>query len=264
MKTMKKLMLGVACACTVSLSVSAQGIANEDVMLTNAIKYLDTPYVEHTLDLDGPEELILNCDEVDCTTLVEYVLAESLCPVVNGDISEGTFAQKLQLIRYRDGKINGYPSRLHYISDWINNGVRNGFLEDITAEKSQDTQQLNLNYMSTHPQDYKQLANSPENVATMKRIEESLTGQTIHYLPEDKVPYNGLPWIKNGDIIAITTNTPGLDIAHLGIAFYADGKLTLIHASSEKGKVVASTTTLSQMLKDNKKWTGIRVLRMKK
>ena len=233
-------------------------------MLTKAIKYLDTPYVEHTLDLDGPEELILNCDEVDCTTLVEYVLAESLCPVVNGDISEGTFAQKLQLIRYRDGKINGYPSRLHYISDWINNGVRNGFLEDITAEKSQDTQQLNLNYMSTHPQDYKQLANSPEDVATMKRIEESLTGQTVHYLPKDKVPYNGLPWIKNGDIIAITTNTPGLDIAHLGIAFYADGKLTLIHASSDKGMVVASTTTLSQMLKDNKKWTGIRVLRMKK
>ena len=264
MKTMKKLMLGVACACTASLSVSAQGIANEDVMLTNAIKYLDTPYVEHTLDLDGPEELILNCDEVDCTTFVEYVLAESLCPVVNGDISEGTFAQKLQLIRYRDGKINGYPSRLHYISDWINNGVRNGFLEDITAEKSQDTQQLNLNYMSTHPQDYKQLANSPEDMATMKRIEESLTGQTIHYLPEDKVPYNGLPWIKNGDIIAITTNTPGLDIAHLGIAFYADGKLTLIHASSEKGKVIASTTTLAQLLKDNKKWTGIRVLRMKK
>lgn len=264
MRTSKKLFIGIACACATSFSVAAQGISNEDVMLTNAIKYLNTPYVEHTLDVNGPEELVLNCDEVDCTTFVEYVLAESLCPVVNGDISEGTFAQKLQQIRYRDGKINGYTSRLHYISDWINNGVRNDFLEDVTAEKSQDTQQLNLYYMSTHPQEYKQLVNSPENVATMKRIEESLTGQTIHYLPKDKVPYNGLTWIKNGDIIAITTNTPGLDIAHLGIAFYADGKLTLIHASSKEGKVIASTTTLAQMLKDNKKWTGIRVLRMKK
>ena len=56
----------------------------------------------------------------------------------------------------------------------------------------------------------------------------------------------------------------GKDIAHMGIAFYADGKLTLIHASSKEGKVVASTTTLTQMLQDNDKWTGIRVLRMKK
>ena len=263
MRTMKKLFIGILCASGI-LPISAQETANSDVMLTNAIKYLDVPYVEHTLDQNGPEELILNCDEVDCTTFVEYVLAESLCPVVNGDVSEGTFAQKLQLIRYRDGKINGYTSRLHYISDWINNGVRNGVLEDVTAQKSQDTQKLNLNYMSTHPQEYKQLANSSEDVATMKRIEESLTGQTIHYLPEDKVPYNGLSWIKNGDIIAITTNTPGLDITHMGIAFYADGKLTLIHASSKEGKVVASTTTLAQMLKDNAQWTGIRVLRMKK
>lgn len=264
MKTMKKIFFSILCASATCFAVTAQEVSNEDVMLTNAIKYLDTPYVEHTLDTDGPEELILNCDEMDCTTFVEYVLAESLCPVVNGDISEAAFAEKVQLIRYRDGKINGYTSRLHYFSDWINNGVRNGLLEDITAEKSQDTQKLDLYYMSSHPQEYKQLANSPENVATMKRIEESLTGQTVHYLPKDKVPYNGTSWIKNGDIIAITTNTPGLDIAHVGIAFYAGGKLTLIHASSKEGKVIASSVTLPQMLKDNDKWTGIRVVRMKK
>ena len=118
--------------------------------------------------------------------------------------------------------------------------------------------------MSTHPQEYKQLANSPENVQKMRQIEKSLSGQTVHYLPKDKLPYNGLAWIKNGDIIAITTNTPGLDIAHMGSAFYADGKLTLIHASSVEGKVVASNITLAQMLKEHKNWTGIRVVRMKK
>ena len=86
----------------------------------------------------------------------------------------------------------------------------------------------------------------------------------MHYLPKNKLPYNGLSWIKNGDIIAITTNIPGLDVAHMGLAFYADGKLTLIHASSSDGKVAASTIALSQMLKNNANWTGIRVLRMKK
>lgn len=129
---------------------------------------------------------------------------------------------------------------------------------------SPDTEQLSISYMSSHPQLYKQLANSPENIAKMKKIEQSLSSKEIHYLPKAKLPADGLPWIKDGDIIAITTNTPGLDVAHMGIAFYADGKLLLVHASSTDKKVVVSKVPLSQMLKDNNKWTGIRVLRMKK
>lgn len=45
-----------------------------------------------------------------------------------------------------------------------------------------------------------------------------------------------MPWIKDGDIIAITTHTPGLDVAHMGIAAYRKGKLHLLHASSAQGK----------------------------
>lgn len=234
-------------------------------MLSNGIKYLDVPYVAHTLEADGPEELVINCDEVDCTTLVEYVLAETLTPKLpDGDISESDFAANLVKIRYRNGKIDGYTSRLHYISDWIENGVRNGFLTDVTAIVTSDTEKLSVSYMSSHSQQYKQLANSPENVVRMKKIEQSLSGKEVHYLPEGKLPADGLTWIKDGDIIAITTNTPGLDVAHLGIAFYADGKLTLLHASSTEKKVVVSKVPLQKMLKDNNKWTGIRVLRMKK
>ena len=158
----------------------------------------------------------------------------------------------------------GLRKSVHYIADWINNGVRNGFLQDVTGAMSPDTERLSISYMSSHPQLYKQLANSPENVAKMKKIEQSLSGKEVHYLPKAKLPADGLPWIKDGDIIAITTNTPGLDVAHMGIAFYADNKLLLVHASSTDKKVVVSKVPLSQMLKDNNKWTGIRVLRMKK
>ena len=73
---------------------------------------------------------------------------------------------------------------------------------------------------------------------------------------------NGEVWIKNGDVIAITTDRQGLDIAHFGIAFYVEGKLTLLHASSDEKKVVVSSKTLSQMLNDHDDWTGIRVLRI--
>lgn len=259
---MTKFMCGALCAVAMMTSASAQ---EKSAMLANGIKYVDVPYVANTLETDGPEELIINCDEVDCTTLVEYVLAESLTPKLdNGDISESAFADNLQKIRYRNGKIDGYASRLHYMTDWIDNGVRNGFLEDVTAANSTDTEKLDISYMSAHARNYKHLANSPENVAKMQEIEKALSGKTVHYLPKAKLPANGLPWIKDGDIIAITTNTPGLDVAHMGIAFYVDGKLTLLHASDTQKKVVVSKVALSHMLQDNSKWTGIRVLRMKK
>ena len=261
MKTMITLLFSALCTAT----VNAQTSDNENAMLNNGIKFLDTPYVAHTLEVtDGEEELIINCDEVDCTTFVEYTLAMALSPTEDGQVAEGDFADKLQMIRYRDGKINGYTSRLHYIADWVNNGVRNGFLEDLTPTYSPHTQKVALSYMSSHPELYKQLSSSPQNVAKMKEIEKSLNGQECHYIPKDKLPFNGLPWIKNGDIIAITTNTPGLDVAHMGIAFYVDGKLSLLHASSKEKKVVVSTVALGQMLENNPSWTGIRVLRMKK
>lgn len=240
----------------------AQNEPNE--MLTIGIRYLDTPYVPHTLEGNAVEELVVNCDEVDCTTLVEYVLAEALCPkMANGDISESTFGEYLQKIRYRNGEIKGYTSRLHYIAEWVNNGVKQGFIEDVTAAHCKQTQKLELNYMSQHPTQYAQLARSPQDVATMKQIEQALSGYEFHYLPKEVLPAQGFSWIKNGDIIAITTNIPGLDVAHMGLAMYVEGKLTLLHASSTQKKVVISTVTLSQLLKDNDRWTGIRVLRMK-
>ena len=261
MKTMITLLFSALCVAT----VSAQTDEKNNAMLNNGINFLDIPYVAHTLEAtDGEEELIINCDEVDCTTFVEYTLAMALSPTEDGQVAEGDFATNLQKIRYRDGKINGYPSRLHYIADWVNNGVRNGFLEDVTTAYSPYTQKVSLSYMSSHPELYKQLSKSPENVAKMKEIEKSLNGQEFHYVPKDKLPFDGLPWIKNGDIIAITTNTPGLDVAHMGIAFYIDGKLCLLHASSKEKKVMVSKVALGQMLQSNDNWTGIRVLRMKK
>ncbi len=261
MKAIKFTLGAMLCASTLTPALAQAG----KEVVSNGVKYLDTPYVANTLESDDPEDLIINCDEMDCTTFVEYVLAESLTPKLpNGDISESDFADILRKLRYRDGKINGYASRLHYISEWILNGVKYGFIDDITASNSTDVKQLALNYMTTHPEQYRQLKNSPENVAKMKQVEQSLNGKYTHYLPKDKLPNDGLPWIKEGDIIAITTNVPGLDVAHMGIAFYADGKLTLLHASQKEGKVVVSPIALAQMLKDNERWTGIRVLRIKR
>lgn len=215
--------------------------------------YLGTQYVAHTLDQNAEEQLVIDRKNVDCFTFVEYTLAQAL---------GSSFADNLRKIRYRDGVIDGYTSRLHYTSDWIENGIRQGFLKDVAAENSTLTTPLKLSYMSTHPRQYKQLADSPENVQRMAEYEKALSGKKVHWLPKNKLPETGVEWIKEGDIIAITTAVAGLDVAHVGIATTVNGKLHLLHASSTLGKVVVSDEPLCKMLNNNKSWTGIRVVRM--
>ncbi len=82
-------------------------------MLSNGLKLLGVPYVANTLEVNDDEELVINCDQVDCTTFVENVLAMSLCPTQGDDMSERDFSNNLEQIRYRNGKIDGYTSRLH-------------------------------------------------------------------------------------------------------------------------------------------------------
>lgn len=244
-----------------SQTLSAQTAGTQ--LLKNGLKFLDVPYVANTLDINDQECLVINCDEVDCTTFVEYALAMTLSQINSGKINKNDFPANVQKIRYRNGKINGYTSRLHYISDWIDNGVRNGFLTDVSYKQSIYYNQTEFSYMSSHSEQYKQLANSLENITLMKKIEKELSEKEIRYIPKDQLPINGLPWIQNGDIIAITTNIPGLDICHMGIAFYVQGKLCLLHASSSAKKVLVSRIALAQMLKMTNSWTGIRVVRIK-
>jgi hypothetical protein len=118
--------------------------------------------------------------------------------------------------------------------------------------------------MSSHLKQYKQLVNSPENVNKMANYEEALSKQIVYWIPKDKIPAIGFSWIKDGDIIAITTSIPGLDIVHIGIAMYIKEQLQLLHASSLKGKVVIGELPLSEQLAKDKNMSGIRVLRLRK
>lgn len=233
--------------------------AEGGAMLFYALSFEGRPYVAHTLETDGEERLVMNLNEVDCTTYVEYALALMLA---DGDTLRARDC--LQRIRYRDGCIDGYASRLHYVTEWIASGVRNGFFDDVSDVCCEDTMRVYLNFMSSHPQAYKHLRKSPENVEKMRRVERRLsTGKAVRYLPKEKLPREGLPWIKNGDVLCITTDIPGLDVVHLGFALYRDGLLHLLHASSSGGRVLVSEGALADMFTRNKSWTGLRVLRVR-
>ena len=70
--------------------------------------------------------------------------------------------------------------------------------------------------------------------------------------------------IKDGDIIAITCNKPGLDIAHLGFALWRKDGLHLLNASQLHHKVVIEPMTMYQYLQKHPSHTGIRIIRINK
>lgn len=69
MKTIRTLLL---CTSLLAGTVAAQ---ENSLVLSNGLGFVDTPYKAGTLEVDDTEDLIINCDEVDCTTFVEYALA---------------------------------------------------------------------------------------------------------------------------------------------------------------------------------------------
>ena len=68
--------------------------------------------------------------------------------------------------------------------------------------------------------------------------------------------------LESGDIVAITTKTPGLDVSHLGIIEKNGKTLFLLDASSIGKKVQLETLDLKEMLRMRKSAYGIRVFRI--
>jgi hypothetical protein len=230
-----------------------------------ARQFLDVPYVAHTLEVNDEERLVINTDELDCTTLVETVTALTLC-AYRKSFTFLAYQQALQAMRYRNGVIDRYPSRIHYFTDWIAENTKAGIVTEIQQPNPPFTQiqTVKVNYMSQHPQSYKALKAHPEYVAEIAQMEQRLTGKKFRFIPKSEVKDTPAmrEAVHDGDIIAITCNKPGLDIAHLGFAVWREDGLHLLNASQLHKKVVEEPMTLYQYLQKHPSHTGIRIIRI--
>jgi hypothetical protein len=230
-----------------------------DRMVAIARFFMDTPYVASTLEADGPERLQVNLRELDCTTFVETVLAlHNVLKQASPDYQ--TFRDILTSIRYRDGIIRGYPARLHYITDWLFDNRRKGFIRFVKMGCASIPFKPGVGFMSAHPEAYKALKSNPAYVDEMADQERRINNLKLKYLPKEKLTPEA-PFIHTGDIVTITTNLKGLDFSHLGFAFREKGVVYLLHASQTGKKVLISSQSLKDYLADIKKHTGIVVVR---
>ena len=228
-----------------------------------ARQMLGVPYVAGTLDGNGTEKLIVRTDALDCTTFVETVLALCIADK-RGERDFEAFKKALKQIRYRDGILNGYASRLHYFSDWIRNNEQMGFVKECTSETAcAQPKELWLDFMTTHVDSYLPMKKNPELVKEMAAHEKNWQGTVVSYIPKEKLNLSSDELkIKDGDVLAMVTNIKGLDIVHVGFAFWREGKLHLLHASSSAKKVIEDPQTQYASSGKTKAHIGLRAIRL--
>jgi hypothetical protein len=220
--------------------------------------FLETPYVIGTLET-GIERFVVNLRELDCVTFVENVVA-LVGHIKSREKSFDAFRRYLRRIRYRQGRLQGYASRLHYFSDWIYDNQRKGIVRDVTAEIGGTSLKKVLNFMTTHPDLYLPLKNAA-SLRRMKSIERAISRRPLFFIPQKDLRHVE-DRICDGDLIAITTNRVGLDVQHVGFAARVKNRIHFLHASQIEGKVVLSKETLHRYLIQDSSRSGIMVARV--
>ncbi|HRI47764.1 MAG TPA: DUF1460 domain-containing protein [Ignavibacteriaceae bacterium] len=222
--------------------------------------FINTEYIAHTLETEGDEKLVVNLSGLDCTTFLETAITFART-VKKGKYDLESYLDELKYIRYRNGNLDGYASRLHYFSDWIYNNVEKEIVKDITKEIGGKKISFDVWYMSKNFEAYRMLKANPKYIPIIQEQEKAIRSRTYYYIPKSEVNLFE-DKIQNGDLIAITTNLKGLDISHVGIAVkMQNGRIHFMHAPLVGAKVQISPEPIQQYLEKIKKHTGIIVLR---
>lgn len=229
-----------------------------DITVKTGLHLTGTPYEGYTLEI-VPEQLVVNMRGLDCVTFVETCIAAALT-VRSQNPSFEAFAANLQIIRYEDGVIDGYASRLHYTSHWIIDNSEKGILHEVTPGLHSELWHGTINSMSMKRSRIKQMQDA--NVySRIIATEKMLNSRQYQYIPSQKIPAFET-MIRSGDVIAFTSGPGGDDVKHVGFAYIEGGRLLLLHASSDSRIVEVTSETLSSYVSARKNFTGIRVVRL--
>ncbi|MBO7463600.1 MAG: DUF1460 domain-containing protein [Bacteroidales bacterium] len=230
----------------------------ESRIVEAAQNLLGRPYVGGTLDEGDEETVVIDLKRFDCVTFQETCLALAK-DAGSAEPSFENFYRQLEDLRYHDGRNTGYCSRLHYSTDWIADNTLRGNITDITKNIGGVVLPNQIDFMSTHSHLYKHLNGNAAATDSIRAREQWLNDHHTYYIPKSQIAAVA-DKIPSGSLIFITTSTPGLDFAHVGIAVRdSKGALRMYHASSTDHKTTISPTPLAQYLMGIKKFTGIAV-----
>ena len=188
--------------------------------------------IPSSIETQQAESLYTNND----ATLKEEVVAEArMAPTTNPE----------------EGYVNGQNLQaLNESKGWYREGKHGREVEvgDIWVEK--------IKSLTNEQTALTSKASSDEQKGKQKEKDSEVT-----YFPKDQLSYPPYKLnIKDGDILAITTNITGLDVVHVGFVCWVGDTLHLLHASSVAKKVILDPQPMYDYSKDKRTHTGVRII----
>src|SRR5262245_55643980 len=169
---------------------------------------------------DQTEVFTVSTDRCDCVTYIETVFA------LARSRDAGRFVYVLRRIRYAGGKVQ-WSFRNHYMTEWIRNNVRTGWIRRTPALPPGVEKDRLLTVVA---------GLSP------RRVRFQCIPKTALIRNSDK--------IETGDLIFFASTRKHLDVFHCGILIRNGNGVLLRHASRSKGSVVEQP--LGEFLKQNR------------
>lgn len=247
-------------------SLLASAAKNEDrlktlpeIAVALAKHFIGSPYSPQILSTGIAETLTANLQSFDCVTFVESVVAMALT-IQSGGTELSHFLHMLEKIRYRNGRMNGYPSRLHYFTDWIWDNEKKGILTDVTDALGGIPTTKRFSFITSGRQGCPPLRDGAA-LLEMLLAEDACAGRGFYTIPKRNWS-KAEAEVQDGDIIAIVSNRDDIDVLHVGFAVRVNQKARLLHASSKTGSVVISDSTLNHYLREKSSRTGVVVARL--
>ncbi len=232
-------------------------------MLTIAKNWMGTPYEGGVLDRPTSERLVVNLRGLDCWTFVEGAVALAFTVEDTTATTPGfdLFCAELRQLRYQNGRINGYGSRIHYFSGWVLQAQQRGLLRDITATlPGSMPYRKDVSYITKHLTSYPR-AEADSTQRALEAGQALINAQNWHYIPKNSIAAAEAQ-LQEGDIVMFTSTDPHLDVEHQGFAIRQNGRMHLLHASSVgRNQVLISAQPISGYIARIPRMSGIMVAR---
>lgn len=199
---------------------------------------LGTPYKANTLvgSTTTPEQLVVDLRGLDCFTFIDNV--EALRRADNYP----DYVRELVKIRYASGKLD-FNHRHHFFTDWVQGkGTR---IRDVTGELG-SVSRLSVKHLNTKSDGTSFIQGLPS------------VSRMITYLPNTAITDETMNRLQEGDYIGAYSQTPGLDVSHVGVFLRTPQGPVLRNASSRHSNMKVVDYPFNEFLQQA---PGIVVLR---
>ena len=214
------------------------------------------------------EHLIVSLSHVDCTTVMEDVLALALC-YRDGRTTLDDLKDYYQRMHYQDGVVS-FATRNHYFTWIMQSAIKEGFVERISPDEPvfpfTGVMNLQPSYMTRNKYLFRPQMDDEKNYEAIalrqqQRVRFTYIPRELLNMPQD----SELGVIHDGDIMAVVcdqhTWARGVEIKHLLIAKWISGRLHFYHATGNRLEL--SNTDAYTFMKDKFTMIGVAVYRLK-